>query len=105
MIILRLIYLNKGPSPEDLLNKYKNKNQNELKNNNIEKDILTNKKEQHNDEKINENTQENNLISNENSSILIHNFRNFVELFYTNKEGLIHSKLYNNTNLISFKEG
>ena len=32
-------------------------------------------------------------------------FEYFVELFYTNKEGLIHSKLYNNSKLISFKEG
>jgi len=26
-------------------------------------------------------------------------------MFYTKKEGMIHSKLYNNTKLISFKEG
>ena len=42
----------------------------------------------------------------ESSHILqIKSFRQFVELFYQNREGMLHTYLYNNTKLISFKEG
>ena len=35
----------------------------------------------------------------------IKNYRHFVELFLKNREGLLHTKLYNDVKLISFKQG
>ena len=35
----------------------------------------------------------------------IKNYRHFVELFFKNREGLLHTKLYNDVKLISFKQG
>ena len=35
----------------------------------------------------------------------IDSYRQFVEMFFINREGMIHSKLYNDVKLISFKEG
>ena len=35
----------------------------------------------------------------------IKSFRQFVELFYQKREGMIHTYLYNNVKLVSFKEG
>ena len=35
----------------------------------------------------------------------IKNFRQFVEMFFKKKEGILHTKLYNDVTLISFKEG
>ena len=32
-------------------------------------------------------------------------FKNFVDFFYQHKEGMLHTQLYNNVRLISFKEG
>ena len=40
-----------------------------------------------------------------NKEIKIRDFRHFVEMFFVNREGLIHSKLYNDVSLVSFKEG
>ena len=35
----------------------------------------------------------------------LNNFRTFVDLFYKNREALLHTQLYNSVKLISFKEG
>ena len=35
----------------------------------------------------------------------INDFRQFVEMFYVHREGILHTKLYNDVTLISFKEG
>ncbi|MBH32242.1 MAG: DNA polymerase III subunit gamma/tau [Gammaproteobacteria bacterium] len=105
MIILRLIYLNKGPSPEDLLNKYKNQTKDNTESENFETTTKISEKDNYNNETVNKTLESDNLKKNFNSSIPINNFRNFVELFYVNKEGIIHSKLYNHAKLISYKEG
>ena len=35
----------------------------------------------------------------------IKNYRQFVELFFTNREGILHTQLYNEVTLVSFKDG
>ncbi len=110
MIILRLIYLSGNNEPEDLV-----KNINSL-----------DKKSDYKAEKINQTSSnkkigENNIINFESSLPLknldvqknkntedkhkINSFRQFVELFYKKREAIIHTNLYNNVTLISFKEG
>ena len=37
--------------------------------------------------------------------ISVKSYRQFVDLFYKNKEPILHTNLYNNVKLISFKEG
>ena len=37
--------------------------------------------------------------------ISVESYRHFVDLFYQNKEPILHTHLYNNVKLISFKEG
>ena len=41
----------------------------------------------------------------ESTIVKISNFRQFVDLFYSKKEALLHTQLYNSVKLISFKEG
>ena len=101
MIILRLIHLYDGPNPDDLLNKYSTTN--------LEEKILPNKKK----DELNFNEKDQTKITNniEQKStnikgiISVKSFRHFVELFYKNKEAILHTHLYNNVKLISFKEG
>ncbi len=103
MIILRLIYLFDGSSPDDLLNKltFKDKKNdsdkvnNNIKHEDIEKQKTINLKENLN---IQKNKSEKNYIS-------IDSYRKFVELFYQKREGLLHTQLYNDVTLVSFKEG
>ena len=40
-----------------------------------------------------------------NNYLEVINFRQFVELFFKNREGILHTKLYNEVKLISFKQG
>ena len=101
MIILRLIHLYDGPNPDDLIKKYSTSN--------IEENTVLNKKK---DElNIGENNQANIIKNIEQKStnikgiISIKSYRHFVELFYKNKEAILHTNLYNNVKLISFKEG
>jgi len=106
MIILRLIYLHDGPSPENLLNKYKE--QNKEKPDNIENSTRTNQKNQNetiNTNALKEDFSKNELSNKDKDLIIINSYRDFVELFYQKKEGVLHSKLYNNAKLISFKIG
>ena len=105
MIIVRLIYLYDGPSPDDLVKKIEDT---------IEKTDLVDKSEIVH--KAIENTTINKLFVDESSeieksnksssgNISIKSFRNFVDLFYQKKEAMLHTYLYNNTKLISFEEG
>ena len=104
MIILRIIYLFDGSSPDDLLKQLAKEKEVPIPDNkNVNKEILTNEKnkvlnftktiDQNNKNKLN------------NSYQSIQNFREFVEMFFKNKEALLHTKLYNEVNLISFKDG
>ena len=102
MIILRIIYLFEGSSPDDLLNKIKKE---EKISSNENKEIFRSNIDAEN--KIlnfNDNTLENNDIKNQNYH-QIRNYREFVDMFFKNREGILHSKLYNEVSLISFKDG
>ncbi len=104
MIILRVIYFYDGQNPDDLIKKINeedktdktnnlqiNQKTNILNNNTLNADIKHSKSHEKKDLKI--------------DSSKVHNYRNFVELFFKNREGLLHTKLYNDVILISFKEG
>jgi len=112
MIIIRLIYLYEGPSPEELIKKstlenltnnksYENKSitDNQKKNNPILNQIST------------KNNTHNNLVDevkdkpNLRDGLTIKSYRHFVDLFYQKREAMFHTYLYNNAKLISFKEG
>ena len=104
MLILRIIYLFDGSSPDDLLKNITKKDQNELTkeqsfDNSSDKDISN---------KV-LNFQKGPSVEDHNKSLNKHkdikNYRHFVELFFKNKEGLLHTKLYNDVKLISFKQG
>ena len=96
MIILRLLFFNNYPDSENK----KNINLENDKNDITEKNDLKKKE-------VPLSTNDNNTNQlNSNSRIRnIKDFRKFVELFYINREGIIHSKLYNDAKLVSFKEG
>jgi len=108
MIILRLIYLHDGPTPEDLIKEYKE--QDKSKSEDIsQKNPITSTQINRN-ETINAKEENFNLPDNKNSiksnfSITVDSYRNFVDLFYQHKEGMLHTQLYNNVKLISFKVG
>ena len=104
MIIIRLIYLYEGPSPDDLIKKITLNNVDEKKNSSDSyestKKLINNQKENTSDISTN-NKPQNDLIGNMN----VKSFRNFVDLFYQKREGMLHTYLYNNAKIISFKEG
>ena len=109
MLIIRLIYLYNGPSPEDLVKKIENNIEiNEHKNATLKSSIdkklktdIVNKKNKEIIEKSEEITNKVKL-----SNVLsINSFRMFVDLFYQKREGILHTLLYNNAKLVSFKEG
>ena len=103
MIILRIIYLHDGPSPEDLIKK--------LDKEVVEKEPLKKNLELQNEANesskvlnFNENKKE--ILPKENVDIKhVQDFRHFVDMFFKNREGLLHTKLYNDVKLVSFKEG
>jgi DNA polymerase-3 subunit gamma/tau len=112
MIIIRLIYLYEGPNPEELIKKstlenvtdnksYKNISviDSQEKNNPVLNQISTKIYTADNlDEKI-----ENNPSLR--GGLKIESYRHFVDLFYQKREAMLHTYLYNNAKLISFKEG
>ena len=111
MIILRLIYLYDGPTPDDLIKKkqseiLKEKNYNQEKNDSIN-EILDNPKisQLTYENKILNPTAENQSSSDIKENLTLKSFRHFVNLFYQKREGMLHTHLYNNTKIISFKEG
>ena len=103
MIILRIIYLHDGPSPEDLIKK--------LDKEVVEKEPLKKNLELQNETNesskvlnFDENKKE--ILPKENVDIKhVKDFRHFVDMFFKNREGLLHTKLYNDVKLVSFKEG
>ena len=108
MIILRLIYLHDGPTPEDLLKEYKE--QDKSKSEDISQKNPITPTQINRNETINTKEENFNLPDNKNSiksnfSIPVNSYRNFVDLFYQHKEGMLHTQLYNNVKLISFKVG
>ena len=107
MLIIRLIYLYEGPSPDDLVKKI-NKNIEEKKDKDESIKIETSNNEapktisKSNEIKNNKEIENGKKLSN---FLSIKSFREFVDLFYQKKEGMLHTYLYNNVKLISFKEG
>ncbi len=104
MIILRIIYLYDGTNPDDLLKKIN-------KNNDISKFENKNLSDQIKDEASNKllnfdnktfETSKNETKENYN---IIKDYRQFVDMFFKKREGILHTKLYNNVTLISFKDG
>ncbi len=98
MIILRLIYYYEGPLNDDkkVIKDIKASNLSDTledKQNNDTKDNITNYKS------------EDKSLKQVQNNISINNFRQFVDLFYKKREGILHSILYNNVTLISFSEG
>ncbi len=101
MIILRLIYLFDGTNPDDLIKKnQKEENQNISK----EPSSIGNKKYDNVNQVLNF---DKNLIDTADSVTQtdINNYRDFVEMFFKNREGILHTKLYNEAMLVSFKVG
>ena len=104
MLILRIIYLFDGLNPDDLLKQIDKS----------DKKIIT---DLHNKNNIDKNTDQNKILNFkkevsedkndkiENNYKKINDFRQFVEMFYIQREGILHTKLYNDATLISFKEG
>ena len=104
MLILRIIYLFDGNTPDDLLKKItkeeKTVNENKI---NIQKDndeITVNKVLN-----FKKNTDKEEDSKSKRHIKKIDSYRQFVEMFFINREGMIHSKLYNEVKLVSFKEG
>ena len=46
-----------------------------------------------------------NSKNSKNNILLIKSYREFVDLFYQHKEGMLHTLLYNNVKIVSFDEG
>ncbi len=103
MIILRIIYLHDGPSPEDLIKKM---DKEEIKKEPTEKNLELQNKANEGSKVLNFNENKKEILPKENVDIKhIQDFRHFVDMFFKNREGLLHTKLYNEVKLVSFKEG
>jgi DNA polymerase-3 subunit gamma/tau len=112
MIIIRLIYLFNGPSPDDLLKKFNTENSKQL---DIKKPVIPPIKKTIDSSVLNQTSNKNILeinIEDQNKdqfiskdNLRVKSYRHFVDLFYQKKEGMLHTYLYNNAKLISFKEG
>ncbi len=104
MIILRIIYLFDGPNPEDLLKKITRESEN-LSPKNVE---INNENESEESNKIlnfGKDTSTSKINKVKKNYQEITDFRQFVEMFFINREGILHTKLYNDVSLVSFKEG
>ena len=107
MIIIRLIYLYDGPSPDDLVKKITKEDNFSLSSDNLiknkddkkDKNITINKLLEKNEDK------NKNKITNLKGMVKVKSFRHFVDLFYQKREAMMHTYLYNNVKLISFNEG
>ena len=100
MLILRIIYLYDGSTPDDLLNKINEKDDQFSNETNIQ-----NKKSVNNDNSKILNFKDEISKPQSNNVINIRDFRHFVDMFFKNREGLLHTKLYNDVTLITFKDG
>ena len=106
MLIIQLIFLYNGPSPGDLVKKIEKKLEynhihNPPVNKTKENDIPKTTNELDNAEYINKNDKKIKTLN----TLSIKSYRQFVDLFYQKKEGMLHTFLYNNTKLVSFAEG
>ncbi len=103
MIILRIIYLHDGPSPEDLIKKM---DKEVVKKQPLEKNLELQNKTNESNKVLNFNENKKEISPKENVNIKhVQDFRHFVDMFFKNREGLLHTKLYNDVQLVSFKEG
>ncbi len=103
MIILRIIYLYDGPSPEDLIKKM---DKEVVKKETLEKNLELQNETNESNKILNFNENKKEISPKENVNIKhVQDFRHFVDLFFKNREGLLHTKLYNDVQLVSFKEG
>ena len=104
MIIIRIIYLHDGNNPDDLVKKIQHKEQTEISNNpnTVDGERIDQKNTVVNFTK--EFSESNEKKSNQNYKS-IKNFREFVDMFFKNREGILHNKLYNDVSMISFKDG
>ena len=108
MLIIRLIYLYDGSSPDDLIRKIEKNN--EIKDNQkeISKSVMPNNENNITVTKKMEVLEKNEKKDGEkrlSNPLSIKSFRQFVDLFFQKKEGMFHTFLYNNVKLVSFKEG
>ena len=103
MIILRIIYLHDGPSPEDLIKKM---DKEVVKKEPLEKNLELQNEANESSKVLNFNENKKEILPKENVNIKhVQDFRHFVDMFFKNREGLLHTKLYNDVQLVSFKEG
>ncbi len=103
MIILRIIYLHDGPSPEDLIKKM---DKEVVKKEPLEKNLELQNESNESNKVLNFNENKKEISPKENVNIIhVQDFRHFVDMFFKNREGLLHTKLYNDVQLVSFKEG
>ena len=116
MIILRLIYLYNGPTPDELIKKTNQENislQNKTVTKTLDISQSSNNQESNNnfnkknksERKNNDNDFNQSETFNSQNSFSIKSYREFVDLFYQKKEGMLHTYLYNNIKPIFFKEG
>ena len=103
MIILRIIYLHDGPSPEDLIKKM---DREVVEKEPLEKNLELQNEANESSKVLNFNENKKEILPKENVDIIhVQDFRHFVDMFFKNREGLLHTKLYNDVQLVSFKEG
>ncbi len=103
MIILRIIYLHDGPNPEDLIKKM---DKEVVKKEPLEKNLELQNESNESNKVLNFNENKKEISPKENVNIIhVQDFRHFVDMFFKNREGLLHTKLYNDVQLVSFKEG
>ena len=103
MIILRIIYLHDGPGPEDLIKKM---GKEVVKKEPLEKNLELQNESNESNKVLNFNENKKEILPKENVNIKhVQDFRHFVDMFFKNREGLLHTKLYNDVQLVSFKEG
>ena len=101
MLLIRLIFLYDGPSPNDLVKKIEQ----EIKKNEFNQKVEKKNTESNNITTINKVQNSNSDSQNLKKNISIKTYREFVDFFYKKKEGIIHAFLYNDVQLISFQEG
>jgi DNA polymerase-3 subunit gamma/tau len=106
MIIIRLIYLYDGPSPDELIQKIEQK----IEKNKNSSPVIRKNVEERSSKTVNFSTEiKNNVEQNDEKTpshiVTIKSFRQFVDIFYQKREGILHAHLYNAVKLISFKEG
>jgi len=100
MIIVRLIYINNSPQPEEPIRKNIPKEINEFQPKTT--DEIVKKKNNIKSDRNNSKFTNENLNT---SLVHISNFRQFVDFFHMKREALLHAQLYNSVKLILFKEG